>query len=90
MDLEFQYATPYFMHHATVFFIHHTRFKIQKLMFINHTLQKSKIMDAAKVFLILFFKSTFLLFTANSQSSFSFNERRSEADKKPIEKQTID
>ena len=28
--------------------------------------------------------------TANSQASISFSERRSEADKKPIEKQTID
>ena len=35
-------------------------------------------------------RSYFLLFTANSQASFSFIERRSEADKKPIEKQTID
>ena len=70
-----------------VFFTHHTRFK----MFINHTLQKSKIMDAAKVFLMSF-KSTFFysLLPILKLHFHSMKDRRSEADKKPIEKQTID
>jgi hypothetical protein len=37
MDLEFQYATPFFMHHATVFFYSSYQIQDQKLMFINHT-----------------------------------------------------